>query len=209
MQRHVPQQIEHEPCLVAQRIGGDREEIVCRGRRERAAHAFDRAGDLLRVAVVRSLGEQFRDQAGQPLLARWVVNAAGAEGKGHRDHRLLMVLDHHELHAVGERRLLERREPNRRKRRRLGRRRGEALGGHAVGPNGGKHRRRSQTDRPPAVPPSRRHCAPPPAAGFTTITTAFAGSRYLAATRRISAAVTARKRSKSLLISASDGWNMS
>src|SRR2546427_8586130 len=79
----------------------------------------------------------------------------------------------------------------------------EGLGGQGHG----RTRGHEQADHGDDCPPG--HCAPPPVAGFTMITTAFAGSRYFAATRRTSCAVTARTRSKSLLISASDGWNMS
>ncbi len=97
MQGHVPEQVEHEPRLVAQRIGRDREEIVSRGRRKRSAHPFNRRRDLLCAATVSALGKELGRQIGQPLLARRVVNPAGAEGESHGDHRLLVVLDHDEL----------------------------------------------------------------------------------------------------------------
>src|SRR5438874_8789062 len=136
----------------------------------------------------------------------------GAERQRCRHDRLLVMLDHHELQAVGERCLLERRKAHGGEGRRLGGRRGEGLGGHADRRTGGQEKPGHNGDHCPPVSQSGRppsHCAPPAAAGFTTITTALAGSRYFAATRRTSAAVTARTRSKSLLISANDGWNMS
>src|SRR6266571_733803 len=120
------------------------------------------------------------------------------------------MLDDHELQSARERGLLERREVHGLERGGRWGRVGEALGGQGHGRTGGQEQADHRDDCPPghcAPPPG--HCAPPPVAGFTTITTAFAGSRYFAATRRTSSAVTARTRSKSLLISASDAWNMS
>src|SRR5205807_9017089 len=116
-----------------------------------------------------------------------------------RDNRLLVMLDDHELQSVRKRGLLERREVHGLEGSRLGRRRGEALGEQADRGTGGQEKHhRDGADRPPIRPSARpsAHCAPPPVAGFTTITTAFAGSRYFAATRRTSSAVTARTRSK-------------
>src|SRR2546428_997815 len=138
MQGHVPQQIEYELCLIAQRIGRDGQEVVSRGRRQRAAHAFDRRGDLLRTATVRALGEQLRGEAGQPLLARGVVDAPGAERQRCRNDRLLVVLDHHQLQTVGERCLLERREAHGGGGRRAGGPSGGGLRGPAAGGGGGR-----------------------------------------------------------------------
>src|SRR5207245_1971877 len=196
VQRDVSQQIEYQARLVAQRIDRDRQEIGPRGRRQRAADAFNRRRDLLRGPRVRSLGEQLRRELRQPFLAGLVVNPARAERKAHRNDRLLVALDHHELQPVRECCLLEGREVSGRETSRLRRRGGKSLGGKAVGRNGGKHR--CQTYRRTAIPPSRRHCAPlstapapapAPAGGFTRTTTAFAGSRYFPATRRMSSPV--------------------
>src|SRR5207249_3892688 len=165
----------------------------------------------LRAATVRTLGEQLRGEGGQPLLPRGVVDTPRTEGQGYRHDRLLVVLYYHAPQAVVERRLLERWQATRRGGGGLRGRRGEGLGGQRDGRTGGQkeadHRDHRPTVRQSGRPPG--HCVPPPAAGFTTITTAFAGSRYFAATRRTSSAVTARKRSKSLLISVSDAWNIS
>ena len=109
-----------------------------------------------------------------------------------------MVLDHDEREPVGKRRLLERRKPNGGEPRGLGGRGGKALGREPQDRHDGQESERGAS-----------HCATLPVAGFTMITSAFAGSRYLPATRRMSSAVTARKRSRSLLISARDVWNMS
>ena len=111
--RHVPQQVEHQPQLIAQRVGRDRENVLARGRGEAATHPFDRRGDLLGRAARRALAEELRDQLRQAFLAGRVVSLAGAEAQAHGHHGLLVVLDQHELQAAPERRLLERRKAHR------------------------------------------------------------------------------------------------
>ena len=196
VQRDVAEQLEREIDLVAQHVGRDRQEVGVRRRRQTAAHSLDGGRDLIGGARLAALGQELRDQVGQPFLAGRVVNGTGPEAKRHRHNRLLVVLDDGELQPVGEGRLLERREADRRERRGLrwaGRERilgGQ--GGQADGRTGGQkeQRRHHQRIRCSSHGPPVRPSACPTV--LTTITTAFAGSRYLVATRRMSSAVTAR-----------------
>src|SRR5438309_10445845 len=106
------------------------------------------------------------------------------------------MLDDHELQSVRERGLLERREVHGLERGgRWGRGR-EGLGGQGHGRTRGHEQADHGDDWAPG------HCAPPPVAGFAKITTAFAGSRYCAATRRTPCAVTGTSRTKPPCISA-------
>src|SRR5207302_8576034 len=148
----------------------------------------------------------------EALLAGRVVDGPRPERQTHGHDGLVVVFDHDEGEPIRKRRLFERREVNGRESRGLGRSRRECLAGQPDGRTAGQENPGGHRDDRPPIRPSARppaHCATPLAAGFTMITSAFAGSRYLAATRRMSSAVTARKRSRSLLISARDAWNMS
>ena len=92
---------------------------------EVAAHEVDGLGDLLRRAGGRALGEQPGRGVGEPGLALRLVGLAGVEQHAQRDERLLMLLDDHQLQAVGQRLLLEGGEADllgRSRRRRRGRR---------------------------------------------------------------------------------------
>ena len=203
VQGHVPQQVEHELELVTQGVGRYREEVLRRARRQVPPHTLDGRGDLLFGARRGALGEELGGELGQSLLAGRVADGARPEREADGHDGLLVVLDHDEREPVGKHRLLERREPNGREPRGLGRRGGKRLGGQAERRTGGQTGpSQDETGHAP-------HCATPLVAGFTMITSAFAGSRYLPATRRMSSVVTARKRSRSLLISAGDAWNMS
>jgi len=197
--RHVPQQVERQRELIAQRVGRDREKVLARGRREAATHPFDRRRELLGGAARRALGEELGDQLRQAFLAGRVVNPAGAEAQAHGYHGLLVVLHQHELQPAAERRLLERREPNRREQRGAGGLRGEDLGRQMERRNDGKddNYERGHSFHPSNVPSFHDpHFVLPESAGAafgrTMTTTEFAGSRYFAAARWMSAADTAR-----------------
>ena len=193
---HVAEQLEGEVGVVAQDVGREREEIVPGARAEGAASTLDLRRDLLRRPGRGPFSEQLRHEAGQPFLARRRGRFPGAEAERDGQHRLLMVLHHHQRRPVRQHHLLEGRELHGSQPGGPRRVRGEGvLRSQAAQGVGGQDRGHAHDSRQAASPLRRLHCAPPwlgVPAGFTMTTTALAGSRYLSATRRISSPVTAR-----------------
>src|SRR2546427_12579264 len=81
VQRDVPQEIEGELGVVAERIHGDGEAVLVRRCRKTAAHTLTRRGDLLRGARPRPLAQELRHQLREAVLAGGIVGVSARKLK--------------------------------------------------------------------------------------------------------------------------------
>ena len=191
-QRGIGEELEGDALVVREHGGAHREEILSGGGTERSADAFDRRGDLIGGAITRALGEQAGDHLRRAGAAGRIVEGTARHRERERQHGLLLAHHDDHAHAVREDRLGERRELRGLERERGGwtRREGRRLRGE---------RRRDERERGGSESARGEECprrgarggAHHLASGTITSVSELSGRRYVPATRRRSASVTA------------------
>jgi hypothetical protein len=106
----VGDEIEHQREVVLERHRVDERQVVAGADADAAAHRLDGRRNLLGAHGRRALIEQPRRHAGHAGLVLGIVRGAGLHEHAKADGRLLVVRDHDDLQAVGQRANLVRRE---------------------------------------------------------------------------------------------------